>query len=136
MGGLSGFPVTYSCIKGLFAWPKMKATVRSFIQSCSFCQQAKWDKACYPGLLQPLEVPSHAWHTVSLDFIEELSRSGHSNCILVVIDKFSKYAHFIPLSHPFTTDGVASVYLGTISRLHRLPFAMVSDRDSVFISRL
>jgi hypothetical protein len=55
----------------------------------------------YPGLLSPLPVPSGAWQTVSLDFIEGLPRSGSANCILVIMDKFSKYSHFLPLLHPF-----------------------------------
>ena len=79
----------------------MKAAIKYYVQSCSICQQAKSDRAPYPGLLLPLTVPPPAWHTISLDFIEGLPKSAHYNCILVVIDKFSKYGHFLPLLHPF-----------------------------------
>jgi hypothetical protein len=74
------------------------------------------------------------WHTVSLDFIEGLPRSGHANCILVVIDKFSKYGHFLPLLHPFTTAKVAKVFLDHIYKLHGLPTIIVFDRDRVSTS--
>jgi hypothetical protein len=99
LGGHSGFPVTYRRIKAVFAWPGMKRQVKEFLQSCLTCQQAKPDRMEYPRLLLPLPVPDHAWHTVNLDFISGLPQSHKYNCILVVVDKFSKYAHFLPLSH-------------------------------------
>jgi hypothetical protein len=114
LGGHSGVPVTYRRLKTTFAWPGMKQQVMEFVQSCLIRQQAKPDKAKYPGLLLPLPIPPHAWHTISLDFITGLPQSGCSNCILVVVDKFSKYAHFIPLTHPFTALSVAKVYLSEV----------------------
>jgi hypothetical protein len=54
----------------------------------------------------------------------------------VVIDKFSKYAHFIPLAHPFTTLHVAHVYFNNVYRLHGLSHAIISDRDHIFMSNL
>lgn len=78
----------------MFNWPGMKKHILEFVQSCLVCQQAKPDRVKYPGLLLPLLVPKHCWHTVSLDFISRLLVSSKHNCILVVVDKFSKYAHF------------------------------------------
>jgi transposase InsO family protein len=121
-------------MKQLFAWKGMKTDVREFVSSCLTCQQAKPDRACLPGLLQPLPVPAAAWEVLSLDFIEGLPRSKHCDCILVVIDSFTKYAHFIPLSHPFTAAGVAQLFLNHVYRLHGLPTAIVSDRDRIFTS--
>ena len=90
----------------------------------------------YPGLLQPLPVPDFAWQVVTMDFIEGLPRSHGYNCIMVVVDKFSKYAHFVPLSHPFTALKVALQYMEHVFKLHGLPEAIVSDRDKVFTSNL
>ena len=100
------------------------------------CQQAKPERVHYPGKLQPLKVPPESWHTISLDFIHGLPPSGRYNCILVVIDSFSKYGHFIPLRHPFTAAKIADVFVDTIYRLHGLPAAVVSDRDPIFTSTL
>jgi hypothetical protein len=61
----------------------------------------------YPRLLAPLLVPDGVWQVISMDFIESLPTSGSANYILVVVDKFSKYSHFITLHHPFTTNVVA-----------------------------
>jgi hypothetical protein len=134
IGGHSGVPATYSRLKQLFYWPSMKATMKSYVQSCTVCQQAKPDRARYPGSLQPLPVPPQAWHSVTLDFIEGLPRSGQHNCILVVVDRFSKYGHFLPLQHPFTASKVAKVFLDNIYKLHGLSVNIISDRDRVFTS--
>lgn len=61
LGGHSGFPVTHSRVKKLFAWRGLKSDVKLFVASCSICLQAKPDRAKYPGLLSPLPVPSEAW---------------------------------------------------------------------------
>lgn len=113
----------------------MKADVKDYVQSCSICLKAKPDRARYPGLLEPLPVPNQAWQMISLDFIEGLPQSGRFNCILVVVDKFSKYSHFLPLSHPFSAQQVATVYIDQIYRLHGLPDSILSDRDPIFTSR-
>jgi hypothetical protein len=71
-----------------------------------------------------------------MDFVEGLPRSGHYNCILVVVDKFSKFSHFIPLRHPFTALSMAKAFLDNVYKLHRMPASIVSDRDRVFTSNV
>lgn len=70
-----------------------------------------------------------------MDFIDGLPQSGKANCILVVIDKYTKYAHFLALNHPFTAAKVARTYLDNVYKLHGLPSAIISDRDPVFTSK-
>lgn len=89
-----------------------------------------------PGLLQPLSIPTQAWQSVSLDFIEGLPKSGSYDVILVVIDRFSKCAHFVPLAHPYTAMQVAQTYMNNIYRLHGLPNSIVFDRDRVFTAKV
>ena len=69
-----------------------------------------------------------------MDFIEKLPKSGGKDCIMGVVDRLSKYAHFVTLTHPFTAITVAQVFLDTIYRLHGVPNSIVSDRDKVFLS--
>ena len=71
---------------------------------------------------------------VCLDFIEGLPNSHNKTVILVVVDKFSKYGHFIPMAHPFTALQVAQLYLSQVYKLRGLPKAIISDRDRVFTS--
>jgi hypothetical protein len=77
----------------------MKCAVHEFISQCVICNQAKVDHACFPGLLQPLLVPTGLWQLISMDFIESLPPSQSYTCILVV-DSFTKYANFLPIKHP------------------------------------
>lgn len=86
------------------------------------------------GLLQPLEVPSVIWEDIFMDFVEGLPRVHGKSVILTVIDRFSKYAHFIPLAHPYTTVTVSQAFFGEIVRLHDIPSSIVSDCDVVFTS--
>ncbi|KAD5960328.1 hypothetical protein E3N88_11800 [Mikania micrantha] len=66
------------------------------------CQKAKYEQIANPGLLQPLPVPNYIFTDISIDFISGLPKSQGKDCICVVIDRLTKYGHFIPLSHPFS----------------------------------
>jgi transposase InsO family protein len=68
--------------------------------------------------------------------VEGLPLSNGYNCILVVVDLFSKYSHFVALKHPFTALSVAKLFMKHIYRLHGLPTAIMSDRDRIFTSQL
>jgi hypothetical protein len=129
IGGHSGFQVTYRRVHQLFAWPKMKSYIKEYVAACSICQQSKPDRSKYLGLLQALPIPDQAWQVISMDFIEALPKSNGADCILVVVDKFSKYGHFIPLAHPYTASKVAHLFMSTVYKLHGLPEAIISDRD-------
>jgi len=135
VGGHSGFPVTYRRVRLLFAWPKMKQQVHNYVQTCNTCQLAKPERINYPGLLEPLPVPEGAWHPITMDFIDGLPQSGKFNCILVIVDKFTRYAHFLPLQHPFTAAKVALSFIDNIYKLHGLPKVIISDIDPVFTSK-
>lgn len=89
----------------------------------------------FSATLEPLPLPEGAWQAVTLDFIDGLPQSNKANCILVVVDKFTRYVHFLPLSHPFTAAKVAHSYLDNVYKLHGLPAAIISDRDTVFTSK-
>jgi transposase InsO family protein len=134
VGGHSGIPVTYQKLRQYFFWPGMYAATTSFIRSCDVCQRAKPDRSRSPGFLQPLPIPSSTWEVISMDFVEGLPSSGSVNALLVVVDKLSKYAHFIPLRHPFTAASVARLFMDHIYRLHGMPLVIISDRDRIFTS--
>lgn len=104
------------------------------MQVCDICKMNKPDHGATPGLLQPLSILDQAWSHISMDFVEGLPNSRGKNAILVTIDRFTKYGHFIALSHPFTTHSVAKLFLENIYKLHGLPVRIVTDRDKVFMS--
>ncbi|GMI90520.1 hypothetical protein HRI_002721300 [Hibiscus trionum] len=112
----------------------MKTQVKQHVLQCDTCQRVKDEHIPKPGLLQPLPIPTQAWDTISMDFIEGLPLSKNFSSILVVIDKYTKYGHFLPLKHPFTAPDIASIYLDNIYKLHGSPKIAISDRDKVFTS--
>ncbi|KAG8087040.1 hypothetical protein GUJ93_ZPchr0010g8809 [Zizania palustris] len=134
VGGHSGMQATYQRLHRLFTWPGLKGAVQDFIRQCSICQQAKHEHCNSPGLLQPLPIPQDSWQDITMDFVEGLPASEGFNCILVIVDRFSKFAHFLPLKHPFSAPQVARVFLDRIVSIYGLPKTIVSDRDKVFTS--
>jgi transposase InsO family protein len=135
-GGHSGFPVTYRRLMALFKWHGMKQHIRDYVRPCYVYQQAKPKRTLPASLLQPLPVPSASWETATMDFVDGVSPSNRYNCILVVVDKMTKFAHFIPLKHPYTAATIADAFLANVCKLHGLPASIVSDRDPVFTSHL
>jgi hypothetical protein len=87
-------------------------------------------------MLQPLEVPSQVWANISMDFIEGLPKVGGKSVILTVVNRFSKYAHFIALGHPYTAASVARAFFDGIVRLHGFSASIVSDRDPMFMGHV
>jgi hypothetical protein len=135
LGGHSCFPVTYRRLVCLFSWSGMKTMVREYVRCYHTCQQAKPERLPPAGLLQPLLVPSGPWEVATMDFIDGLPVSGQYNFLLVIVDKFSKYSHFVPLRHPYTASKVVELFVNSIYCLHGMPHALVSDRDPIFTNQ-
>jgi transposase InsO family protein len=123
-------------LRGDFYIPGDRQLVHDFVRSCDVCQRNKTPTTRPAGLLQPLDVPSQVWADISMDFIEGLPKVHGKSVVLTVVDRFSKYAHFIALSHPYTAASVARAFFEGIVRLHGFPSSIVSDRDPVFTSNL
>jgi hypothetical protein len=121
IGGHSRIHATYMRIKKWFCWRGLKQDVENFVKQCETCHHAKVEKATPIGLLQPLPIPAGAWKDITMDFIKGLPKSEGFNSILIIMDRFSKYAHFLPLKHPFFAKQVAQVLLDMVVRLHGMP---------------
>ena len=69
-----------------------------------------------------------------MDFIEGLPSSFGKQVIFIVVDRLSKEAHFMALSHPYTAADKAQCFLDHVFKLHGFPDTITSDRDPVFVS--
>jgi hypothetical protein len=113
-------------------WPKMTDYITNWVTTCDSCQRNKATRHKRFGVLMPLEVPYSPWESISMDFIVGLPDSDGCTQIWVIVDRFSKMAHFIPLPTKVTAPELARIFLREIWKLHGLPASIVSDRDSKF----
>jgi hypothetical protein len=98
-GGLAGHFVhdkTFAKLSESYFWPGMRENVKRFVDMCRICQNSKGRKQNI-GLYQPLPILERSWEVINMDFILGLSRMQRGvYSIFVVVDRFSKMAHFIP----------------------------------------
>ena len=98
-----------------YFWPNMKTKGAEYIARCLECQQVKTKDQHLSSLLQPLPIPSWKWEIISLDFITRLPRNQNQNdSIMVVVDKLSKEAHFIPIKSTYKAANIADIFLKQI----------------------
>jgi hypothetical protein len=134
--GHEGTQKTLQRLRASFAIDHDCQLVNDFVRSCTVCQRNKVEALHPARLLQPLPVPSRIWADISIDFIEALPKVHGKNVILTMVDRLSKYAHFIPLGHPYTASTMARAFFNDIVRLHGIPETIVSDRDPIFTGQV
>ncbi|XP_056864141.1 uncharacterized protein LOC130511252 [Raphanus sativus] len=132
--GHFGIAKTLKVLQDHFFWPHMKRDVERICGRCATCKAAK-SKIQPHGLYTPLPVPTHPWNDISMDFIVGLPRTKTGkDSIFVVVDRFSKMAHFIACHKTDDALHVANLFFREIVRIHGMPRTIVSDRDTKFLS--
>jgi hypothetical protein len=136
-GGLMGhFGVkkTEDVLAAHFFWPKMRRDVERYVSRCTTCNKAKSQLNLY-GLYMPLPIPSVPWEGISMDTVLGLPRTKRGrDDIFVLVDRFSKMAHFIPCHKSDNASHVADLFFTEIIRLHGVPNTIILDRDAKFLS--
>ena len=113
----------------------MYQDVKMFVNRCAICQYNKYNTHSPYGLLQPLATPNQVWEEISMDFITNLPSFGSKTTIWVVVDRLTKFAHFIALPTGISASSLAKTFITEIYRLHGTPKTIISDRDRIFISK-
>ena len=136
-GGLMGhFGVakTLAILQEHFYWPHMKNDVETICGKYITCRQTK-SRVQPHGLYTPLPIPSEPWIDISMDFVLGLPRTKlGKDSIVVVVDRFSKIAHFILCHKTDDASHIADLFFREIVRLHGMLTTIVSDRDVKFLS--
>jgi len=132
--GHFGVAKTLAMLKEKFFWPHMKRDIQKHCASCLTCLHAK-SSAMPAGMYTPLPVASTPWEDIRMDFVLGLPRASRGvDSILVVVDRFSKMAHFIPCHKVDDLSHIAKLFFREVVRLHGLPKTIVPDRDTKFLS--
>jgi len=135
VAGHLGQDKTIELVHRNFWWPKINERIIDFVRSCPECQQNKASHHCPYRLTSPLELPYAPWHSIAMDFITELPLSEECDQLWVVIGRFTKMAHFIPLPKTRkTAPDLAIACAREVWKFQGLPTDIVSDRDSRFTS--
>ncbi|KAF8751562.1 hypothetical protein RHS01_08343 [Rhizoctonia solani] len=115
LAGHPGQQRTLELLSRNYWWPGMKSSAKEWVECCPTCQANR--RAHAPVIsLKPLEVPPFPFHTISYDFITGFPKSNGYNAILVVIDSFSKFGHFIPTTKKVTAKGLADLPRNNVHR--------------------
>jgi hypothetical protein len=133
--GHEGVQKTLSCLHAFFT-PRDMTLVCEYIRGCSVCQRNKTEHLHPADLLRPLDIPSSIWTNIVMDFVEGFPKVGSKCVILTIIDRLSKYAHFVPLGHPYLATSVAKAFFDQVVRLHGIPTSIIGGWDAVFTSKL
>ena len=132
VAGHFGLDKTLEIITSDVYWKGITNWVNDYVRSCTICQQMKAPRHARFGLLHPLQVPFAAWASTSVDFITHLPESAGYTQIMVVVDRFTKMAHFIGLEEKATARDVADVFLREVWKHHGLRTEIISDMDAKF----
>ncbi|KAI9190995.1 hypothetical protein LWI28_001909 [Acer negundo] len=92
-----------------FYWGSMNKDAISKVSGCPVCQKCKSEHVKSSSLLQPIHIATLQWQDIAMDFVEGLPTSLGKESILVVINMFTKYAHFLTLTHPYSAAQVANL---------------------------
>ena len=136
--GHPGCDKTIELIQQRYQFLNMRKAVENYIWQCTTCAQNKSTRHKLYGKQQQIKAPQQAWQEITIDFIVKLPLSKDTitdikyNSILVVVDRLTKYAHFIPWKEKGNAEDLAKVILKEIIANHGIPQSIISDRDKLF----
>ena len=134
IGGHFGFNKTYQRIKNHYYWASLRRDIFEYIKNCESCIKNKYERHKI-GKLSPWPIPHSPWEDISMDFILGFPMTlKKNNSCLVIVDRFSKQAHFIPTRNTVTASQTADLFIREIFKHHGLPKSILSDRDTKFTS--
>ncbi len=138
MAGHYGITRTLELITREHYWPHMRDFIDDYVTRCQQCARNKPTTHATYGALAPLPVPEKPWSRIGMDLITDLplTHRTQSNCILVVIDAYTKMAHFVPTTMNAKALDIANLLRRHVVKHHGVPKVIVSDRDKRWLNDL
>ncbi|KAL4347133.1 hypothetical protein GQ457_17G013750 [Hibiscus cannabinus] len=118
---------TIALVTDQYYWLHRDRDIEVCVKTCLVCQQEKVETKKPMGLFQPLPIPERPWESISLDLLIGLPNIDNCSSIMVVVDRFSKYATFIPASKLCPAEEAARIFLKHVVKYWRVPKAIISD---------
>jgi hypothetical protein len=110
--GHPGYQKTIAAVRSRFFWLIMKNDVSNYISRCMECQRVKDEHRHPMGLIHTLPIPEKKWEVVTIEFITKFPRTTRQHdSIMVVVDKLTKDAHFVPVKKTHTTTNISEIYM-------------------------
>ena len=135
LAGHFGEDKTFNLLSRTFYLPNLRQIVHNYVQGCQLCAKTKHSQHKPYGQLHPLPIPERPWQSISMDFIVKLPLADSYDSILVVVDRFSKMAHFIPCNESITASKLCTLLFQNVYKLHGFPESIITDRGSTFMSQ-
>ncbi|KAI2650785.1 Transposon Tf2-9 polyprotein [Labeo rohita] len=124
--GHPGVNNTLTLLSERFWWPTMARDVKQYVQGCKECAMSKSPRHLPAGKLHPLPVPNRPWSHLGVDFMTDLPSSDGNDCILVIIDRFSKFCRLIPLKGLPTALETAELLFNHVFRYYGVTISLSS----------
>ena len=99
VAGHMGMDKTFKMVDRNFYWPEMAKDVKNDVRSCEDCQKKKARRLKSYGTLHPLELSYAPCDSISMDFFTQLPKSEGCSTVWVIVDRFNKMVHFIPIRY-------------------------------------
>ena len=112
---------TRALLELAYYWPQIRDEVEAYVRTCFVCQQDKVEQQQPRGLLEPLPIAERPWDNLTMDFIIGLPKSEDNGSIIVVVDKFSKYATCIAAPTDCTAEETTRLFLKHVVKYWGLP---------------
>mgnify|MGYP002775942376 CR=1 FL=1 len=109
--------------------------VEDYVRTCDTCCRVKMPKRHPYGLLEPLPIPSKLWKSISLDFTVDVSDLKGFNGFLIMVDRYTKLAHFVPCTKEIISKETTRIVMHEVFRYHDLPNSIISNRGPQLISK-
>ena len=138
LAGHFGVDRTFELVKRSVCWPGLRQDIEQYVKNCPVCQRTKAPRQLPAGQLSSLPIPEDIWEEIALDFIVKLPPTKLKgvvyDSILVVVDRLSKMALYIPACESWKAPDFATAFFENVVAIWGLPKGIVSDRGAMFTS--